>query len=219
MNLFPEKIKIGGVNHEIQYCDKFSLGSSSVGIYNKAKLSIRILLGDKDSERSLNRIHETLLHEILHGIDNIYIDSFIPEGQGIIERLSVGLYSVLTTEDLKLTNPILPKTIRINNINYKIICPYVFMDEPSSDKLIVSAINYEGGLIYFNDKEEDGTRYPASAIKSELLSCIIYVILRDYCISDEVFGDKYRCFINGLYQVLVDNNLDKLFLEGARKGK
>jgi len=218
MNIFPTKIKIGGFTHNVEYCNSFSLGSCAVGIYNKQNFLIKILLDAGEMKRSDIRVQETLLHEIFHGIDNIYLDSHVPEGNDFIERLSVGWFSVLSTIDLDLESSKLPKFLRINNINYKIICPYHFEDEPSTEKMVISAIDYESGIIYFNDKSEDGFTFSSPIIKSELLCCIQYIILRDYCIPEEIFNSKYKIFINGLYQVLFDNNLNKIFLEGS-KGK
>jgi hypothetical protein len=215
MNLFPESIKIGGINHKVEYSNKFSIGSTSVGFYYTSQHKIKILKSYSDINLSIQRIHETLLHEIIHGIDHIYCGSSIDEENNIVERLSVAFYSVLSTIDLYLKNNNFPKSIFINGINYKIICPYTFEDSINE---LNSAVNYESSEIYLSNCNSEGI-YSPSFIKTEFLWCLLYIIIKDYAIEDDSIKSVDQSFANGLYQVIVDNDLNRLFLEGNKNRK
>jgi hypothetical protein len=213
MNLLPTSIKIAGVNHEVEYCKNFSVGSSSVGFYIVAQRKIKILTESRGEKRSIQRIQETLLHEILHGVDALYCGGDIVEGKDIIERLSAGWYTFLSNTDLKLTTLELPKRLKINSGNFEILCPYTFSDEVKSPN---SVIDYEAGLIYLEDSDSEGIFNP-SYLKSELLCGINYILMKEYGIDDEHLTEVEQPFTNGLYQVLVENNLNNIFRETNKR--
>jgi hypothetical protein len=213
MNLLPKSIKIGGSIYSVEYCESFSIGSSNVGLFVNAQSKIKILTHFMGKKRTIQRLHETLLHEIMHGIDHIYCSESITEGKDIVERLSSGWYALLSNNDFKLRTMSLPKTVRLNNILYDIICPYQFNDDIKSPH---SVVDYEACKLYITNKDEEGVYSPAF-FKTELLWCLNYLIEKEFCLEDDSLKNTDLSFSNGLYQVLVENNLDLIFFEGARK--
>ena len=84
------KIKIGGHNYSVFYV-KGNHKEKGIENYGKIYHDAKKIYIDKDIAKSQQE--ETLLHEILHAIDQIYNNHSLSEKQ--IESMSEGLYQVL----------------------------------------------------------------------------------------------------------------------------
>ena len=97
--MIPDKVKIGYKEYEVKKVDyEISLnGSVCYADIDHNEYVIRLNMKYKDIEQSL-------LHEILHGIDDMFLHNRLQEEQ--IEMLARGLYMVL------LDNPKLLKVLK-----------------------------------------------------------------------------------------------------------
>ena len=96
MNIEKE-IKIGGHFYKIIFPYVFTERSDRVGDLDNCTKTIRIAENSYDEPRDKSAITVTLIHEILHGIDNITGHNMFngAEGESHIEALSEGIYQVL----------------------------------------------------------------------------------------------------------------------------
>lgn len=91
----PKKIKVAGHYYKIIIDDESLSKENIVGNISNDFKEIRLCKYYKSSKRARARseIEETLVHEILHAIDNHYNNNSLTEK--VINRLSNGLYQVL----------------------------------------------------------------------------------------------------------------------------
>lgn len=92
----PKKIKIGGMVYTVhRNVERLSFGDDAMGeihyIANTIELSSQIY--------GTPREEQTLIHEIIHAILKEY--GYDEQDEGIVERLSSGIYALLQDNDIK----------------------------------------------------------------------------------------------------------------------
>lgn len=93
MNI-PKKIRIGGIDHPIKYKDNLR-NENDERLYGQIDLSASVITLSSDPAAGKERITETLLHEIIHGV--LYhagVTEFEDE-EHVCNVVSRGLYQVI----------------------------------------------------------------------------------------------------------------------------
>lgn len=94
-----DKIKIGWKEYEIKHTEPSCiLVDDTVERYGE--IDFENLVININSQVSKEEQKNTLIHEILHGIENMY---GIELGEDKVDRLGNALYTVLKDNDLKIT--------------------------------------------------------------------------------------------------------------------
>ena len=94
----PKKIKIGWKTYEVKLAEPkqtlFTEGKECYGTidYDRQEINLRVTNTQWQNE-------VTLIHEVLHGIENMYC---IELGEEVVKRLSEALYTVLKDNNLKI---------------------------------------------------------------------------------------------------------------------
>ena len=92
-------IEIGGFDFKVIYPYIFKERSDLCAQMDKTDEEIRIARKDEsDSPYCQHKLEESIIHEILHGIDYIYNNDSLTEKQ--IECLSMGLHQVLQKNNI-----------------------------------------------------------------------------------------------------------------------
>lgn len=100
----PKKIKIGGHEYDVIFPYNFKEIDSYLGLHDL--LARKIYISEVDYSGNIRKdsdIYKTLLHEILHGIDSVYLKDRLAEEddhEKIIDSLADGLLQVLTDANL-----------------------------------------------------------------------------------------------------------------------
>jgi len=208
----PKKAKVGGLVYDIVYPYIFTENTMLVGLNELFATRIKISEYYNNMRRPKARIYETLVHELLHAIDNVYCNGVLSEAQ--ITSLSSGWYSVIAENDLMLDKAgKMPKFVKVCGFQYKVEYPYTFTEE---ETWIASSSLHEQLLIRISNSDIDGIVHGHTYIKQNLvhqltaaISSIKQVDTKDRN-GDDVWNTMFMPMSCGIYQVIVDNKLDRL---------
>ena len=129
-SFLPAKIKIGGLDYKIVFRERFKDGNSDyIGLCVNPMTTIYISKCDKEYQFDRTKIIQTLLHEIIHAIDNVYCNNSFQEDnvKNDMTDLEHLWFSVLADNDLYISKKDkFPDYVRILGQTYKIICNYNF---------------------------------------------------------------------------------------------
>ena len=193
----PKKLKIGGFNYDIKLVERFDDAAGKIGLCRNGANELYASIYNLEARNSDSKIIQILLHEILHAVDYVYCNNRFTE-EGIVDLESIW-FTVLAENDLYISyDNKYPESIRVLGQTYNITYDYDFE---------------------FNNIEGIGTRvkFPELEIycsgglhkrhkKMQILSCIMQIFLNEGYFDDEV---PILPFVQGLYQVLRDNKLDR----------
>jgi hypothetical protein len=90
----PSTLKVCGLIYEIIVDDNLSLDRGATGQHHAEQLTITIQTHGVNNQRVI----QTFLHEIIHAIDEHYLNGDLQEGQ--VRSLASGFYQVLVDNDL-----------------------------------------------------------------------------------------------------------------------
>ena len=209
MKKLPSKIKIGGMDYKVLYPYEFEDDSSvSTGLHEAGTNLIKISEYEDGIKRHPHKILETFIHEIVHAVDFVYVKYELSEK--FVTVFSKGLTGVLLNNNLKLSERgyQLVKKVKIGGYEYKVIYPYKFRDTGS---FLTSDLNNATFIIRIAKEDFDSTY-----IKANLLYCVSVGIFSTYFFNsvEDEYEDceiNWKSFSQGLFQVIVDNKLEKLF--------
>lgn len=213
----PEKIKIGGHLYDVEMNDRFEDVDEDVNaqiMYEFSKIQIPVST-KSEKKRNIARVYKSLLHELCHGIDAVYTGGSIELSESYeetIEKIDTGWMQILSDNRLFLKEEYkIPKSVRIGGIEYKVDYPYRYNEVMD----VACSFDYVTSIIKLSDSM-NGILRSSSVIKVNFLSILFNVICINYKIDlgmDTLEEEKVirTSFVNGLYQVLVDNDLEKLF--------
>jgi len=217
----PDTIKVGGFNFKVYFpynFDNINMGGDELGLFEPATLRIKVRGYDNGGTAYPNStVIQSLFHEILHAIDLVYCYDRIDDldlsffnredmGEISIPSLSLGWYQVLKDNKI-MTLKTIPKKVKIGAYTYDVVFPY---DKKGEDALHIHGVQYEKKLIKIRDIHSHGLKYDIQRIKQILLYCISLIIIDNYACWIDPQEDLFTLFSYGLYQVLVDNNLEEL---------
>jgi len=97
----PKSLKIGGHQYEVVFPYVFTERFDRVGDIDYSKKIIRVAEEYGNEPRKASAIIVTLIHEVLHGIDDITGHNMFDGKEGYVEALSEGIYQVLVDNNLK----------------------------------------------------------------------------------------------------------------------
>uniref|UniRef100_A0A6M3K3W8 Uncharacterized protein n=1 Tax=viral metagenome TaxID=1070528 RepID=A0A6M3K3W8_9ZZZZ len=206
----PKKIKVGGAVYKVNLGKETENGY--VGYHDYHNQIIKVATTHTGDTRHNLMILETLLHEVIHAISAIWLEDKLSEK--VVTKLSTALFFLLTQNNLMLREIKLPKKIKYGGFIYDIVSPppkEIEMDEDS----FFSTTNDAICRIYVKYSDSDAPFY----IKSLFMKTLLKMVMRLHgSFSDEEVENIYSsCFYQGLYQVLVDNNIDTLIYNEYNK--
>lgn len=218
----PDKVKVGGFYYKIYYPYDFDTENMSdcetMGLFEPSTLSIKIKKFDGGGIAFPNSIIVgSFLHEIFHAIDRIYCDDRIDGMDSVFSKdedrketaipaLSRGWYQVLRDNNI-LTLKTIPKKVKVGGHVYNIKYPY---DLDGNDAINVHAIEYAKNLIKIRDTHTHGIKYDYQMIRQLLINYLTCAVLEVYAYCFSIDKDLIFQFAGGLYQVLIDNNIEEL---------
>ena len=95
----PGRLKVGGHTYTVKMGHRFTEVGNLCGQADHQELEIRVATQTQSNNpRPQSMIDETFLHEALHCVDQVYNNHSLSEE--VIDRLSEGLYAVLTDNRL-----------------------------------------------------------------------------------------------------------------------
>jgi len=195
--MIPKKVNVGGLWYTVQYPYSPETDDTLLGLHTWSKLDIKIV-----GNRSMDRVLETLFHEMLHAVE--YHCGL--EGEDFHEclsQLSVGWSQVLRDNVLQ---PI-PKRVRIGAFDYTVKFPHIFSDQIHTT---YSMNRNSTGMIYLAGSDEEG-ELEDEFILMNFIEVLTYCICYVYVGGGEDFSVHLSRVGRSLYQVIVDNKLGELF--------
>lgn len=201
----PKKVKIGCAVYDVKYPYKFVNNVSDyTGLHWSTRSSILVSNKYNDRERNNVKILETFMHETLHAIDYIYLNTVFEEHE--INAMGVALTDILlANSNLNLEKEKLPKKLKVGPFYYRIEYPYT--DEDNPEFLYFSD---DERCIYFLRDNFDTNKLPEHIVKGNLLLLILCSIFFFYNIereTEERSTDNLVVFSKGILQTLVDNKI------------
>ena len=205
----PETLKVGAVTYKIIFPYTFNEDSSYIGLHEFDTLTIKLGIMSPSHQSAMlpkQRIQESLIHEMIHAIETIFCDSLFTEEE--VERLSMAWHSILTENDLHIrnNNKCMPKKVKIFSFYYDI--KFVEFND-IEDQSICSS---NACTIHM----ADSVRLMSTQLQKMLL---IYML---NCLIDRAFDMRFvderkeglnkvfKCFSSGFYQVLYENDLERV---------
>lgn len=204
-------LKIGGLNYQIIYPYVFETNAILLGLHEGDQVRIKISKQFMNLERQWTKIIETVLHEIVHAVDHVYAGNILIEDEVFI--ISNYLYQIIRQNDLNIRKSILPETVRIGAFDYTVET-YEFNDDSNS----AATVEHETLRFLISDRDMNGNDYN----KGIKMTNFIFLITCCICEMSTIprgftYGEKmgngisnHQAFAAGLYQVFMDNDLEKL---------
>lgn len=211
----PKQLKIGGFNYKISYPYTFENDFKKLATHEwnqkKSKVS-DTYLGKK---RAWTRITESLLHEIIHALDYVCCNRIMVEDEVIL--YSTHIFMVLRDNDIQFSKNIVPSTIRIAGHDISVLYPYEFTD----GEVCTGNFDDESLEMKLSDRNGKKDLFSPQTIMCNLLYLIMCAVGDLTCVpkgfihsleSEESVGiNVLSNFTNGLYQVIIENDLEKVF--------
>jgi len=207
---FPKKIKVAGFEYKIILEDKFN-GSNVDGLHSFTQLIIYIRTTQHNPQYTLS----VYMHEVVHAIDIVYCGRKL--GENATDQLSKALYSfIVNNPKYNFSNSEIPKTVQIGDMKYTIKYPSDLKNEVSPKGLWLID---KSGLIINLDNTIHDMKVTPNVLKVALLTAIIECIKTEYNLDQYEEFDSLELDIlaHGIYQVVVDNNLDNFLRRGLNK--
>lgn len=204
-------LKIGGLNYQIIYPYVFETNAILLGLHEGDQVRIKISKQFMNLERQWTKIIETVLHEIVHAVDHVYAGNILIEDEVFI--ISNYLYQIIRQNDLNIRKSILPDIVRIGAFDYTVET-YEFNDDSNS----AATVEHETLRFLISDRDMNGNDYN----KGIKMTNFIFLITCCICEMSTIprgftYGEKmgngisnHQAFAAGLYQVFMDNDLEKL---------
>jgi hypothetical protein len=197
----PKKIKIGGFYYNVVFPYVFDENTDYLGLHDTEDLEIRITKYHHGLEVKVQRVHETVIHELLHGLSHVYCETDVVDSESIISRLSCGLYQVLRdNKNFTVYGKLnMPKTLRIGPFDIKVIYPFEFKDTNNN-------CSYRTTVLEFRVDNRKRLEYAMV----DLITGILYTICDNVCIEEDqdINATQIRQLSTGLYQMLRDNKIE-----------
>lgn len=199
----PKKLKVGGLIYQVILKD-FEDNPELDGHHSGTKLVIEINSNETYDDQYIMYI---FIHELIHAIDLAYTDNMIDEDTVIL--LSKGLLNFIRWNDFDFDKNIIPSSIIICGTRYKVIYPYI--PEGYDNQDTISEVSPFEMYIRLNNTVH-GNKINIERIKIMFIECVIDLILKEYNLKydDEEENFNVSSFTTGVYQVIKDNQLDKV---------
>lgn len=200
----PKTVNICGIKHTIEFPHIFTHDEDILGLYEYEDTRIKIAGVINGVERPVSAIYETLIHEMLHGVDDHICNSKIKHD--LLTQVSLGWYQVLADNSI-FTNSKIPNKLKVGGFIYDVEKDYNFEDENSSAYAFVNNIYLKIGLSTQVTSEEHIRRQLTYMITSAII-CIYYN--KDVNLSEGIIQN----FATGIHQVFKDNKIEELIESG-----
>ena len=208
----PQQLKIGGFSYKVTYPYIFRNEPTFVGLHEGDQQTTKTSKYFANLERSWPKILESLFHEIVHAIDHCYCAKVMTEDETNV--FSNALFMLFRENDLQLKKNKLPESIKIGTFVYDVQNPYDYDD---GEDYSCSSDN-EQLLFKMSMCDKQGKPYNGAVSMVNLLYlamcsiCETSCVPRGFSLGETLSngGMHFITFCNGLYQVIVDNDLEKL---------
>lgn len=211
----PKRLKIGGFNYKVQYPYTFDNDFKKLATHEWNQKKIKVADTYLGSARSWTKTTESLLHEIVHALDHCQCNRVMEEDEVLL--FSTHLFMVLRDNDIQFSKNVIPSTIRIAGHDIAILYPYEFVD----GEICTGNLDDEGLEMKLSDRNGKTDQFSPQTVMSNLLYLIMCAIgdltctpkgfLHSLSSDPEVGANVLSNLSNGLYQTIVDNDLEKLF--------
>ena len=204
-------LKVGGLNYQIIYPYLFETNAVLLGLHEGDQARIKISKQFLNLDRHWTKIVETLLHEVIHAVDHVYAGNILVEDEVFI--LSNYIYQIVRDNDLNIKKSVLPEFVQVGAFSYN-VNNYTFNDDSNS----AATVEHETLKFLISDRDINGNDYH----KGIKMTNFIYLLTCCICEMSTIprgfmYGEKtgngisnHQAFAAGLYQVFVDNELEKL---------
>ena len=203
----PKTVRIGGFIYDVIYPHVFIEEFDYTGSCSYYAQELKISGVGNSVERSDYSIVSTFLHELVHAIDYVYCGNCLEERS--VEKLETLLFSIIRSNPLLFSEDT-PKRVDILGNRYEVLYPHVFEDAEGN----LSIIDMSRGVIMIKDSID------SIVVKKPIIT--VALLFSIFCSGEikNILGDgeeypftskKLKSFCNGLYQVIIDNNIEELF--------
>ena len=200
----PDKVVIGPFTYDVMYPAEKLDGNEVVGLFEHGAGRIRLSDRDGGVKRNPQKIVETLIHEIFHGIDISFCGDVMSEE--MISMLSTIWYGILVDNDLGLQTNKLPDVVKVGGVFYDVIFPFDFDD---GDNCIAARACHASTTILIADNYNT-VKNSLEFLQSNLILSTMSAVIGVFEISlSDVPDNALSTFCTGLYHVLRDNDLEK----------
>lgn len=221
----PKKVKIGPINYNVAFPHVYEENDDAIGTHEGWMGRLRVGVIENNSFCAPEKIIETFMHEMLHGVDFVFCGFVLPEG--VIDVLARGLLDAIISNKLIIKNvpQKMPKSLKIGPYRYKVLYPHNF-DEASVDTNIM--IDNSKLKIYISKTNYTNREYHDDYVRLNFMFGLLTIIRHNYMyennVSDNGNGndqysvlEKYeRIFSLGLCQVFCDNNIEGYIFDGFK---
>ncbi len=190
----PKKVRVGAIDYEVLFPYVFKECDDRSAQHSLTDSKIWVSEVNNDRKRKDQKIKGSFLHELIHAIDNNYLQGELEERQ--VELLGNCMYALLRTQDLEH----IPKMIELAGLEYVIEYPhkfketreyYSFCDNSTCEIFINEDISY-------------------ALARVSLFNQVISVLNDSYAI--ELDTDDIKKLSVGIIDVLDRNKLWKFFI-------
>lgn len=217
--LIPEMVKIGGMVYTILFPYEFDEAPNNIGLHNYPAGVIKV----SDGGRPWAKIHETLLHEIVHAIDYVWLGCLMGHTQ--IHKLAQGWYQVLCDNNIDWQDyEKIPKKVKVGGYTYKIEYPHRFVD---TTEVTWTQVNHQKLVIRMSagNQEEDWPPWfvkmnLAFVINSAVANIFMEEPIRDWEQDEDAEYDYpppqvLQVVSNAIYQLLSENPIEECIKNGV----
>jgi len=206
MKDIPSEVTVGAMHYRVLYPYNFDDDPEvSTGLHEAGENTIKISEYDEGVIRHPHKIMETFIHELVHAVDFVYCGYIMSER--FVSVFSRGLTGVLLNNTLKLNvqDKKIPKKVKIGGYSYDVLYPHEFNDTTG---FMTSSLSNT----LLKMRISAGRDFDPTFIKANLMYCVCVGIYSVYFYGGN--GDdedvNWKSFSHGLYQVIVDNDIEQL---------
>jgi len=203
-------IKVGGIEYKVVFPYETETNEDVLGLHVPHVAELRVV--DKIYGQSLKwcKIHETLLHELFHALEDVYCTENILHTS--VTKLSTGLYQVLRDNEFNIQKfKDFPRKAKIAGHVYDVVPDCEFEDEVENPYFDVKN---QTTKLFFSDMKASPS-FKASCFCSAVFYALCSVYMGED--EDEVLRNNIKNLGRGIYQVLKDNDIEEIISYGIRE--
>lgn len=218
----PKKLKVGGQVLDVVFPWVFKEDDAMVGLHENRECVIKVAGTYRGEQIPEARIKQTFIHETIHAIDFYYLCHILTGDESVIDRFASGWFNVIMNNDLNLrSNKFeLPKVLKVQDYLYEVVYPYEYLDMYPAP---LFSVDTNMCVVRFSHEH---LKCSMDILKMNLVHSLNVII---NCENDILATSKLanngniealpkdvviELLSNGLFQVIVDNDLEKVIRNG-----
>jgi hypothetical protein len=218
----PKKLKVGGQTLDVVFPCVFKEDDAMVGLHESREARIKIAGTYRGEPIPDSRIKQTFIHEVLHAVDFYYLCHTLTDDEAVIDRFASGWFNVFMNNNLNLkSNKFeLPKVVKVQDYLYKVIYPYEY-----SDMFPAPLFSVDTNMTILRFSHEH-LKCSLDVLRMNLVHALTVVINceNDILGTSRLANNDHianfpkdaviELFSNGIFQVIIDNDLEKVIKNG-----